>query len=258
MKVFASDYDGTLRTGEFVTQENKDAIARWRKAGNLFVLVSGRSMESMQKELLNNELNVDLLIGNNGGAIYTPAFTEIKSYYLPFEQALQILAYIKKERTISYVLNNGYHRSKTILDLHREDKKYAHTQMKYTEEEILAQKKIAQIVVSLDDPTDCERIATHINDAFHGVAVAYQNVNCVDIAPDGVSKAMGLKEALKGYDVDNGEIYTIGDSYNDQSMIAAFYGFAMEQAPDEVKKDAKKIVATPAEAINWILNQSEK
>lgn len=253
MKIFASDYDGTLRTEETVSEENKQAIARWRKAGNLFVLVSGRSLESMQKEIEVNQFEVDYIIGNNGGAIYDADFHEIKSYYFPFRQALDIISYIKQERTISYVLNDGFHRSKTILDPSREDQKYAHTSMTFCEAEILANQKIAQIVVSLDCDADTRRIADHINSTFGQFACAYRNINCVDVAPYGVSKSTGLFYIVAKTKVNKEDVYTIGDSFNDIPMLETFHGFAMDQAPAQVKSYAKHIVAQPSVAIQDIL-----
>ena len=74
MKIFASDYDGTLRLGDLVSQYDKNAIAKWQKQGNLFGLVSGRSMESMREEAVKNDLHADFYIGNNGGAVFYKDF----------------------------------------------------------------------------------------------------------------------------------------------------------------------------------------
>ena len=41
MKIIASDYDGTLNHGG-IDDIKRNAISEWRKAGNLFGLVSGR------------------------------------------------------------------------------------------------------------------------------------------------------------------------------------------------------------------------
>lgn len=60
MKILASDYDGTLRTEELVAEKDIEAIARFRKAGNLFGIVTGRSMESLQKEIERNGLRMIL------------------------------------------------------------------------------------------------------------------------------------------------------------------------------------------------------
>ena len=40
MKILACDYYGTLNVGGVVSQENIEAIAAWRAAGNLFGMVS--------------------------------------------------------------------------------------------------------------------------------------------------------------------------------------------------------------------------
>lgn len=47
MKILASDYDGTLRVNEKVESYDLDMIHKHRAAGNLFGLVTGRSMESI-------------------------------------------------------------------------------------------------------------------------------------------------------------------------------------------------------------------
>ena len=44
MKLLATDYDGTLKYQDHVTKEDRDAIIRWKEAGNLFVIDTGRSM----------------------------------------------------------------------------------------------------------------------------------------------------------------------------------------------------------------------
>ena len=51
MKILASDYDGTLRTEELVDINDVHAIHEFRAAGNMFGLVTGRSMESIQTEI---------------------------------------------------------------------------------------------------------------------------------------------------------------------------------------------------------------
>lgn len=252
MKIFASDYDGTLRIDDSVSELDKQAITAWQQQGNLFGIVSGRSMESMRKEAEINNIHADFYIGNNGGAIYDKNFEEIKVYYFPFYKALDILAYIRSERTISYVMNDGFYRAKRVVDESREDKKYADTHTAKSETEILAAQKIAQLVVSLDQEEDCQRIADYINATFHGTASAYRNINCVDIAPYGISKATGLSYMASYFHVANKDIYAIGDSYNDIPMLSTFHGFAMNNAPNQVKSYAKASVDRVAAALRLL------
>lgn len=258
MKIFASDYDGTLRTGDFVSDWDKQAIKDWQAQGNLFGIVSGRSMESMREEALKNAINADFYIGNNGGAIYDNAFHEIKTYFFPFRRAVDILEYIRSERTISYVINDGFYRSKCVIDPSREDKKYAKTKTTKSETEILAKRKIAQLVVSLDQESDCQRIADYINATFGDIACAYRNINCVDVAPYGISKATGLSYMVSYYQVNTDEVYAIGDSFNDIPMLSTFHGFAMEQSVNQVKGYAQETVTQVGDAIYKLITHTNK
>lgn len=255
MKILGSDYDGTFRIDNVVTKENIEAVHAWRKAGNAFGMVSGRSIESIRKEIEDYKIEVDFVVGNNGGVVYNKDFEELKSYYIPFEKAEEIIAYLRRETCISYVLNNGYYRAKVVLDAKREDKKYAQSAMKLSEQEVLKEKKIAQIVASLDKDEDCERIANYINAHFHGFACGYRNINCVDITPYGVSKSTGLSYMVKKLQVTQDQVYAIGDSYNDIPMLETFHGIAMNNAPVQVKSYAKQEAESVAACIHTLLGQ---
>lgn len=256
MKILASDYDGTFRVDNVVTKENIEAVHAWRKAGNAFGMVSGRSMESIRKEIEEHGIEVDFVVGNNGGVIYSKEFEELKSYYIPFEKAKEIISYLRREVCISYVLNNGYHRCKVVLDETAEDKKYAQMNMTLSEADILKEKRIAQIVASIEKPEDTERIANYINAHFKGYACGYRNINCVDITPYGVSKSTGLSYMVKKLQVLLKDVYAIGDSFNDIPMLDTFHGIAMQQAPMQVKSYTEMEVASVAECIQKLLTQN--
>lgn len=70
MKLLATDYDGTLLFGDTLLQEDLDAIHKWREDGNLFAIVTGRSHESMMKQIAQYGLQLDYLVTNNGGMIF--------------------------------------------------------------------------------------------------------------------------------------------------------------------------------------------
>lgn len=258
MKVFASDFDGTLKYPHDVSQEDKDAIKAWRQKGNAFGIVTGRSMESIQSDLIKNEIDVDFVIGNNGGAIYDAQFRELKTFYIDFTKAKEIIAYLKSETCISYVVNDGYARAKVLLDPSREDKKYANFQSTISEADIFEKRHVAQIVTSLASDEDTTRIASYINAHFNAYAVGFRNVNCVDIAPYGVSKATGVAYMMKHLHLKTDDVYAIGDSYNDVPMIETFHGFAMEHAPTQVKSYAENSVTTVAQAINQVLEMTKE
>lgn len=151
MKILASDYDGTYRYEPKVTKEDLDAVKRWQKEGNLFVMVTGRSMESFTKEIEVNGFHCDYIIANNGGVIYDGDMNQMKVSYMDFEQALLLIDYIRTLPCASYVINDGYHRHRVVIDENQEDHKYADMPQTMGEQELLANGKIAQIVISLND-----------------------------------------------------------------------------------------------------------
>ena len=247
MKVFASDYDGTFRLLEKVSEYDKKKVEEWRKQGNLFGLVTGRSIESILSEQIIHRFEYDFLICNNGGVIYDCDMNLLKMEFMHYQTVCEILKYVKELPIISYVLNDGFHRSKMILNKEIVDLKYGALHDFINEEDILKEKKISQLVLSTNDEALSHEISDFINKTYNEHVISYVNVNCVDIVPLGVSKEEGLKFLKDYYGWE--EIYTIGDSYNDICMLEAFCGFSVQQAVDEVKKHANKVYKNVGECL---------
>jgi hydroxymethylpyrimidine pyrophosphatase-like HAD family hydrolase len=70
----------------------------------------------------------------------------------------------------------------------------------------------------------------------------------VRLTPSGCSKAQGLAQVTEELSISANEVATIGDWYNDVSMLKwAGRSFAMGQAPEEVKEAAKHSLRATAE-----------
>lgn len=259
MKVLASDYDGTLRSEELVDKADVKAIHDFREAGNIFGLVTGRSMESIKVEIEKNAFEFDFIVANNGGVIYDKDFNKLECIYMDFNKALDIITYIKTLECVSFVINDGYHRYKITVDENQIDHKYGN--MPETgdhEEAVLDRGKIAQLVVSLNDAMLADEIAHYINTNFRGYAVAYVNINCVDIVPNGVSKAEGLFYIEQHLGLEHDDIYAIGDSFNDLPMIEEFHGCAVAHARTVIKERADYIYESVGSCILALLDEEEK
>ena len=257
MKIFASDYDGTLRVGPNVSERNIEMINKWRNAGNLFVLVTGRSIESATSEMQRNGFTCDYLIGNNGGVIYQDGNC-LKESLMDFDRALDVLEAIKQTNCISYVINDGYHRAKVIMDPNKPDLKYGMMKATLTVDEVLRNRKIAQFVLSLDDMQMAKETAKGLNDQFHDVITAYVNVDCIDVVPCNISKADGVHYLQDKYDLSNSDIHVIGDSYNDLPMIESYQGYTLNSAEMVIQDQASRRFEDVAEAISWVLESNEK
>lgn len=249
MELLASDYDGTLRYEAKVVEEDLEAVKRWQNAGNLFVVVTGRSMESFLEEIKRNNLHCDFIVLNNGGVIYDGSGKCLQVCYMDFGKALEVIDYIRTLPCASYVINDGFYRHRIVVDPTQEDHKYANMPQEKNEQEILDGGKIAQIVISLNDEELAQQIVRYVNEQFGSHIQAYANKNCVDIVPTGVSKAEGLSYVSHYIGMDEEKIYTIGDSYNDLPMIEQYHGFSVGMAPEEVQEKSEHVYFSVADCI---------
>ena len=49
MKVIGSDFDGTITTGKTILDSTRKEIRKFREAGNIFVIVTGRSVSKFKE-----------------------------------------------------------------------------------------------------------------------------------------------------------------------------------------------------------------
>ena len=75
MKLFASDYDGTLFKNQEITAYDLEMIHAFRGAGNKFGIATGRTIDSITFELEKYKIPFDFIVGINGGVV----LSEIKS-----------------------------------------------------------------------------------------------------------------------------------------------------------------------------------
>ena len=68
MKIIGSDYDGTLNHNG-IDDAKRQAIERWRRAGNVFALVSGRHVNSVRDLHIQQNFDCDYFVGSNGAVI---------------------------------------------------------------------------------------------------------------------------------------------------------------------------------------------
>lgn len=240
MKLLATDYDGTLLYAKHIMPEDLQAIEEWKKAGNSFVIVTGRSMESIQRQVEEYDLPVDYLVTNNGGMVFDKDGKILLSNYLDYITTLDIIYAAKMmEGVASYVVNDGIHRHRVVVNEHVPEHRYPNLEPDLSEEEVMNQAKYAQIVLSMSEVHLAVSMADAINLHFGETVVAYANNYVVDVVPKGISKATGLDFVCEWIGVDEKDTYTIGDSYNDIPLMEyGLHGSAMETAFEEVKDHA--------------------
>ena len=231
MKILASDYDGTMKYGDHVTEEDIAAIRQWKDEGNLFVIDTGRSMESILEESRKYRLPVDYYITNNGGMLFDVEGKELFSSFLDNSTALSIMHMtLQLDQVVSYVVNDGWHRHRIIIHDNLEEHRYPGLMPDMKEEELMKTGRYAQIVISCSDMKYASELAQTLRSCFSGIA-AYANRYVCDIVPEGISKAHGLHFLSDFLHVDEKNIYAIGDAENDIPLMEfAHQGCCMASA----------------------------
>lgn len=248
MKIIGSDYDGTIRVNGAVTEETKKAIFDFQSKGNLFGLVSGRSVESTKKEVKEHGWNFDFFVCNNGGVILDKDMNLIQLYLINFEKVKEIFSFAQTYSPDSCTLNDGLRRAtkqfvENAKDLHGSGSGSV------SAEELLAKEKIAQIVMVFHEQAKADALGEALNKNFGDYITAYINVNCVDIVPKGVSKGNGFKALLNHMSLDETNAYGIGDANNDLPLIEMFHGASFDYSPADVQKRSTYVVKTMEEFI---------
>lgn len=252
MKILGSDYDGTLKVDGEVSLENIEMIKKWRAQGNLFGIVTGRSTTTIRQEIKTKGLDIDFLVCNNGGVILDKNLEIEQILLLDFDAVEKIVEHIETIESNGYVLNDGVNRSRVAKMKIEDDLHNAPSTISM--EEILANKKVAQIVVNFNKQEAANALAAYINENFGNKAEAFTNLNCVDIVPKGASKENGLRHIAKRENVSEDNVYSIGDSYNDICMIEAFHGATLNHAIDAIKEHSEVSVKDVAEYLSLLMS----
>jgi hydroxymethylpyrimidine pyrophosphatase-like HAD family hydrolase len=236
-KILVSDFDYTIveHGKPNITAENLQAIKRWREKGNIFIIASGRSLPSMSLEMHDFAEYADFLILNDGATIVSAHGEKIRSDRMDakliesFKDAL-LSQYLHGEyATISYYGNRELNYIKPGCCKFRIWFKY------------------------LDD---CQTVAKLIDNQFDKRMhyIIYPNViqnhdtrldwiddnllNTLEVNCAGTDKKSALDYLLNTLCLNNpvGKVITIGDDFNDLSMLNAYNGYTLEHARPEVAK----------------------
>lgn len=257
MRLFASDFDGTLYFGPLKKdsfKENVKSIQNFQKE-NAFAIVTGRDYHTVYKDVQEENLHPDYY------ACFSGALILDKDGNILHEEKLHIdvkqLEKAMEKYKIRHFAIMGHHQTyhkpmKTTLRQkilsYKANKKWYHPihHMKDLDFNdiyscsvgFLSEMEARECAKELEKEYDCS---------------FYVNKNCIDI----VSKQAGKKKAVDWL-MKTGQYekaYVIGDSYNDLEMIQAYQGFTLTCASEEIQKRAFKVVRSVSEAVCYVMQQ---
>lgn len=257
MKILFSDFDGTLvENNHALSKKNKMMMEELQKQGHLMVICTGRNMMEFQRDEQLFHFPFDYLVLNNGGHIVDKNYQTLYEKRIDKTVGIDIL-----KHAMSYPHMWSYFCDGKVNYAYQDGITYDHA---------VGKKKVNDDFVSLYKAVDhFQIICFHQDDEgiedtkicydyvmknYSENVEAYFNLHFVDVVPKGCSKGNGMKKLLEilGKKID--EVYAIGDSYNDLSMIqAADYGYTFHYAHDDIKKETNRHVNYVYEVIEDML-----
>lgn len=226
MKLLISDYDGTLDRNDGVTAEDKEAIGKWRKAGNIFAIATGRFLGDIQD--IAKDLGADYLICCGGGDIFGKTFYPIRRFSASRQSLEDLFEY----------LNNNHFPFAAVRSQSKEfciglsDDGKLHLPSDIPGFEGFTFDSLGLPSVSL---------ANEMNAIFKGRVSVTSNGGGVDLTAYGVGKASAIDYLIKRIPLDLENVITVGDSNNDAEMILKFNGVTVPTGNDYIKSIARAV-----------------
>lgn len=247
-RLLCLDIDGTLLNSKHqITKQVKTTIQRAAINGCLVVLVSARMPKGIR--FLQNELEVKApIICYSGALIIDESSTDTYQRIISIENVTAIWKAAKKENM--------------HLSLYKDDTWY----IENLDEWALQESAITQIKPQVIDyetlllkwkteatgpnkllcMANAEQIDQFIPLIQTGDLTIYRSKpTYLEIGSPRASKTAAIKHIAQRFDIPTSSIMCIGDNYNDIDMLKfAGLGIAMGNAPNDVKKQAKKVTST--------------
>ncbi len=241
MKIIATDFDGTLSYNGKISDEDKEAIKRFRKAGNKFGIVTGRDVDLAQWIKPENGLEYDFLICCTGGVIKNGEGEIIYCKKGKIDSFIsEIIAKAKELGAYGFAIGDVL--LKCIIDIKGK-----------IPSQLDALKEFTHANTGFIKDEKATEFAKFVNENYGDKISAHQNGTAVDMPPAYVSKVTGVYQYASMFD--SPEIYAVGDNINDISMIKEFCGFAVENARDEVKAVAKHQCKRICDMIDYLMEE---
>lgn len=231
LKIIASDYDGTLNHGG-IDKEKIEAISSWRKAGNIFSIISGRGAPDLVDLYKEQSFECDYLIADNGAVIMKPNGEIVCEDKIDVSIAKPFLEFLFSQGCKwGYVQTSFPCRVFKDEDFEKYDKDEC-----YTVDELPEFEYIYQINTALDSFEESANVTKAIKESFGDVLNPLQNGTCLDIVSVNMDKAKGIYRLIDLLGAKYEDVISVGDNINDKDMIKEFRSYAMENAVPLIKE----------------------
>ena len=224
MKLFVTDYDGTLFTGEKEIKKTIKKLKKLIKNDFLIVIATGRSYPSIHNQTDIYNIPYDYLCCADGSVIYDNKGNMIEHFIMDqsitkaYQNFYQKLNYDE----IQFVYPEGY---SNIL---KEDGNLLGINV-----------CIPTINYTDDIINDFIKMSKHYP-KYNFLTYKHPNFSYLCIKPKGITKSSSISYLANLNNILKEDIYVIGDSGNDYEMIRDFNGVAISESNPDILKIASK------------------
>ena len=252
IKLLASDYDGTLLQNARISKEDLVAINHFRNQGNLFGIITGRSISMIKSDLEEYNIPFDFLVCNNGGILCDDKLNIIRRHDIDMEIVDQFMERFGRQNETMFGIGDGdafarVAEAKVVMPANFVPPKNVKN-VPY--EQILASRTINAMLLRAYDVEMTTALKKKVEIEYEGKVSFHLNNGTLDVNATSASKKKAIYEL--GEHFETKRLYVVGDGFNDLEMIEEFNGYALENAVDIVKKKAKCIVPSVAACIEML------
>lgn len=286
-RLISTDLDGTIVFNGTISLRDREAMARWRAAGNLLVINTGRSVSALEHVVVPMGLEFDNAILYTGAAIVDEDIRVQCSTALPAGVVEDILDFVEGAPGVT-VFTTGLDEDLLIYDTIGSGSELLTLFRPATRRE-LDGREVIGVPMRFTDPEMAARTEIYLHRRWEGQAVGFRNQDFIDVVPASASKGEGLRRLVAslaeppagetdgaagegasgeapvggsaGLDVGSRppepvETWSIGDSWNDISMhAAADHSYALPWSPPEVVAQCDGTVSSLADLIDSLMGR---
>ena len=239
MKLFVTDYDGTLFVDAEKIKENIIMIKKLQQKDYKIVISTGRSYPSIKNQVNIYQIPYDYLSCADGSVIYNKD-NVIKIWEMPHKIIKPYQNFYKNLNfeEIQFVYPEGYSNilkndNSKLLGIN-----ICLSTVNYTKELV---DKFIEMSKKYPD--------------YNFLNYMHPNFSYLCIKPIGITKSSAISYLANKYNIKKQDIYVIGDSYNDYEMIKDFNGSCMDTSCNDVLNIAKDKYASVRDYIKDILKE---
>ena len=232
--ILASDYDQTFYLNDEDIEKNKKAIELFKEKENIFIIATGRSYFDFNNKKNLYNIKYDYLIINHGATILDSHDNVM----------------------YNYVINNDIvNELKKDLELEKSSEIFCCS--KFESRVDFEHQNLTKIHVKYNETNDAIRINSKMKEKYSKYINSYlvSNLKSIEIISNEIDKSLAIEKVAKDLNINENNIFTVGDGYSDIEMVKKFNGYCMKESVEDLKKIAKKEVNSVSEIVEELLKK---